>query len=72
MDDDSLQQKVAQLEQALHSCRIIGQAQGLIMAKYDVDAEHAFTLLTRLSSVHNVRLRDLASLIAETRKIPEE
>ena len=45
-----------QLHAALDSRTTIGQAQGVLMAVYDIDAETSFQYLRRLSSNSNIRL----------------
>ncbi|NYD40371.1 ANTAR domain-containing protein [Nocardioides panaciterrulae] len=48
------------LEAALESRRIIGQAVGLSMERFGLDEELAFRYLVRLSSTGNVKLREVA------------
>lgn len=55
-DDERLQ-----FQSALASRDIIGQAKGIIMERFDVDAVRAFELLKRLSQNSNLRL----ALVAE-------
>jgi AmiR/NasT family two-component response regulator len=47
-------------------------AQGIAMERYGIDAQQSFELLRRLSSTTNVKLRDVAAQIVETRTIPVE
>jgi GAF domain-containing protein len=49
-----------QFRSALASRDIIGQAKGMIMERFDVDAVHAFELLKRLSQDSNTPLVDIA------------
>jgi len=49
-----------QLNEALESRKVIGQAMGLVMEKYELDEDRAFQLLVRASSTGNIKLRDLA------------
>lgn len=49
-----------QFESALASRDVIGQAKGIIMERFDVDAMQAFELLTRLSQQLNTPLRSIA------------
>lgn len=67
---EDLTAMVDQLTRAIESRGMIGQAQGIIMARYEVDADAAFELLRRMASTRNVKLRHLAELIAQTRRIP--
>ncbi len=56
----------AQFESALASRDLIGQAKGILMERFKVDAVHAFGLLTKLSQETNTRLRIIAQRIVET------
>ena len=58
---------VEQLNEALGSRDVIGQAKGMLMARYSIDADAAFDLMRRESQHRNVKLRQLASDIAERR-----
>lgn len=53
--------QVDTLSQGLASRTVIGQATGILMERYDMDAARAFGVLTRMSSQGNVKLRDLAA-----------
>jgi len=55
------------LRRALDSRTIIGQAQGILMSTYDIDAATAFSYLRRLSQDHNQKLVGLARSIIEGR-----
>ena len=48
------------LTQALQTRKIIGQAIGIVMERYRIDADRAFQFLIRASSTSNVKLRDVA------------
>lgn len=63
-------QRLEKMESALDSRTIIAQACGLVMERYDVDAVRAFALLTRLSTNHNVKVRDIAAELVATRVLP--
>ena len=54
---------VTQMDQALATRKIIGQAIGLIMERYDVDEDRAFQFLARMSQTGNIKLRDVAQEI---------
>lgn len=54
---------VGNLEQAVRSRTLIGQAVGIVMERYDLNDEHAFAFLKRLSSHRNVKLRAVAEEI---------
>lgn len=53
-------ESIHQLEEALQSRQLIGQAVGLIMASQKVDAEEGFRMLVRISQNANVKVRELA------------
>lgn len=48
---------------ALHSRLTIGQAEGLLMARYALDEDGAFRLLTKLSQQTHSQLRDVAAAV---------
>lgn len=56
-----------QFRSALASRDIIGQAKGMLMARFDIDAVQAFELLKRLSQESNIRLADIAAKLTTTR-----
>ncbi len=60
------------LQTAVSSRHVIGMAQGIAMERYDIDQHQSFELLRRLSSTTNVKLREVAAQIVETRAIPHE
>jgi len=54
------------LNAALGTRKVIGQAIGILMARYELDEDIAFQYLTRVSQTHNVKLREVAArLVAE-------
>lgn len=54
-----------QFRSALASRDIIGQAKGIIMERFDVDALHAFDLLRRLSQDSNVPVVEVATKLVD-------
>lgn len=56
-----------QLQSALSSRDLIGQAKGIIMERYNVDAVRAFEMLRELSQSENVKLVDIAKQVIDTR-----
>ena len=52
---------VTGLQTALSSRHTIGLAQGILMERYGLDPQRSFELLRRTSSVHNLKLRDVAA-----------
>jgi GAF domain-containing protein len=56
-----------QLQAALLSRDLIGQAKGMLMERFQVDAVGAFEMLRKLSQQMNVRLSEIARRIVDTR-----
>ena len=59
-----------QLESAVASRTLIGQAQGVIMERYGLSAPNAFSVLSRISQDSNTKLAEVAQQIVATRRIP--
>jgi GAF domain-containing protein len=59
-------QDVTNMRTAMLSRSVIEQAKGILMERYKVTAEQAFTLLTHASQRSNVKLRDVAEELAMT------
>ena len=55
---------------ALDTRALIGQATGIVMERYGVDAVRAMALLKRLSQESNVKMRDVAAELIRTRSLP--
>ncbi len=55
-----------QMDQALQSRDLIGQAKGILMARQGVGADEAFDMLRRASQRLNVKLRDVAGDMVES------
>lgn len=55
---------------ALDSRSLIGQATGIVMDRYDIDAVRAFAVLKRISQHSNVRLHEVAVELIRTRHLP--
>ncbi len=49
-----------QMNDALASRKLIGQAIGLVMERYQIDDQRAFEFLVRISQRSNVKIRDVA------------
>ncbi len=60
-------QEVEQLEKALSGRTVIGQATGILMERFDLAPDRAFSVLSRMSQQKNVKLRVLAEQIVTTR-----
>ncbi len=63
-------QQVEHLELALRRRTVIGQATGVLMERFDLAPDRAFSVLSRLSQQKNVKLRDIAEEIVATRTLP--
>lgn len=59
------QRQIHQLEEAVKTRQLIGQAVGLVMASHRVDADAGFAMLVRISQNTNVKLRDVAQRLNE-------
>lgn len=58
------------LRLAVDSRHVIGQAQGILMERYSLDAARAFSLLSRVSQDGNIRLIDVADHVVRRRQLP--
>lgn len=58
---DSCLAQISQLERALETRDIIGQAKGVLMARQRITADTAFELLVRASQRTNIKVRDVAA-----------
>ena len=56
----------SQLQDALATRTVIGQATGLIMERYELDEGRAFAFLTRMSQTGNIKLRDVAEEVVSS------
>jgi GAF domain-containing protein len=59
-----------QLQSAVQTRTLIGQAQGIIMERYRLSDARAFAVMSRVSQDSNVKLVDVARQIVRTRRIP--
>ena len=59
-----------QLVRARDSRGVVGQAQGILMERYQITAEQAFAVLRRYSSHLNQKLRVIAERIVSERSLP--
>ena len=62
--------EIEHLHDSVASRTIIGQAQGILMERFDIDAARAFAVLRRVSQSQNVKLHNVAAQLVETRKTP--
>lgn len=58
--------EIAELEKAVLTRTVIGQAEGILMERHQVSAEDAFEMLRRASQHSNRKLRDLAADLVHT------
>ena len=49
---------------------IIGQAQGILMERYKIDAEEAFNVMRRVSQDNNIKVIRVADELVRTRRTP--
>ena len=59
------------LQKAMDARKVIGIAMGILMERYSIDSDRAFTVLQRYSQTNNIKLRDVAQQVAERRALPE-
>lgn len=59
------------LRRSAESRGVIGQAQGILMQRFGLDAERAFVVLTRYSQTGNVKLIEVARSVVETGSLPQ-
>jgi GAF domain-containing protein len=58
------------MAQAVDARKLVGQAMGILMERFDVDGDRAFAILKRYSQDTNTKLRDVAQRLVDTRKLP--
>ena len=59
------------LREALETRTVIGQAQGVLMERFEIDADRAFATLRRDSQHHIIKLKVLCHQLVETRALPQ-
>ena len=59
-----------QLHTAISSRTMIGQAEGILMERYDLTADQSFQVLKRVSQARQVKLHDVAGELVRTRRTP--
>jgi len=59
------------LLKAVEARHVIGLAQGILMERYTLDAQQAFTVLRRYSSHQNRKLRLVAEDVVKNRRLPD-
>jgi GAF domain-containing protein len=63
---------VEDLNAGLQSRKVIGQALGILMERHGLHEDKAFAYLRRMSSIHNVKLRDIAAHLVEEANADKE
>jgi GAF domain-containing protein len=63
-------EKEEHLERAVINRTVIGQAEGILMERFSIDAEQAFNVLRRVSQDRNVKLSLIAEELVRTRRTP--
>jgi GAF domain-containing protein len=58
------------LARAVDARKLVGQAMGILMERFDLDADRAFAILRRYSQDNNMKLRDVAQYLIDNRKLP--
>jgi GAF domain-containing protein len=58
------------MAQAVDARKLVGQAMGILMERFDMNGDQAFAVLRRYSQDTNTKLRDVAQQLIETRKLP--
>lgn len=58
------------LWRAVDSRHLIGQAQGMLMERYSINSEQAFSVLRRYSQNHNLKLTVVAEHLVTTSQLP--
>lgn len=58
------------LWKAIDARNLVGQAQGILMERFDIDADQAFAVLRRYSQDNNLRLHLVAERLIATRSLP--
>lgn len=61
---------IEQLREAVEHRTVIGQALGILMERFDLDADEAFDHLARCSQEQNRKLYDLAVELVRFRELP--
>lgn len=60
----------SELKRAIDGRHVIGMAQGILMERFKLDADKAFAVLRRYSQDRNIKLRDVATQLVESRVLP--
>jgi GAF domain-containing protein len=60
------------LWRTVDSRHLIGQAQGMLMERYSINSEQAFSVLRRYSQNHNIKLNVVAAQLVPTGRLPDD
>jgi AmiR/NasT family two-component response regulator len=63
-------QERAGLAEGLQTRRVIGQAIGILMTRYEMNEDRAFAFLVRASSHRNIKLRAIAQELVDEANAP--
>ena len=55
---------------AIDARKLVGQAMGILMERYQINGDQAFAILRRYSQDTNTKLRDVAQQLIENRALP--
>jgi GAF domain-containing protein len=66
------QEQLDHLKVAVGRRTVIGQAQGILMERFTLEPDAAFSVLVRLSRHRNEKLHDVAEALVRTRQVPED
>lgn len=64
-------EEVFNLKIAVDSRTLLGQAQGILMERFKIDADRAFDVLRRYSQARNVKLSVIAQQVVDEQHLPE-
>ena len=59
------------LWKAVDARHLVGQAQGILMERFSITSEQAFSVLRRYSQDHNIKLHDIAGRLVTTGQLPD-
>ncbi|CAA9356359.1 MAG: hypothetical protein AVDCRST_MAG72-1827 [uncultured Nocardioidaceae bacterium] len=62
--------KISNLDRGLARRTVVGQATGILMERFDLDAAQAFSILTRVSGQESRKVFDIATSLVLTRETP--
>ena len=62
---------IEHLWKAIDARNLVGQAQGMLMERFGIDADQAFAVLRRYSQDNNLKLHVVAQRLIDTRTLPE-